>query len=466
MYGQGMPIEQDVNFFLKVLLELEAILSDEQDFITNCHGFLQQLMGTMLISKGGILLFDPEDNRLVLKISNGVDEVGTRLNVPPDTFQQMLSLKNELILPQAPPAELKPFFLDSAYLLDKIESYIWVPLRVKDTLLGFLSLGDRFGEDEYSAKDLKILKVAAHLLSLSVYNQILEEGVKRQNKDKYLLAQEVRAVRGMSIMLKAVSGMDQLVQVILQQAVKLMQSRNGAIYMPQRKAALMKAVAQIGLDEEKAKSYQIPQNNASLMKCVEGQQSIMLNGEADPHLKEVFESDHLLASPILVDKEVFGIVVIGEREGAAKDVRYEAIDLKLFTMLSQQAALAVRNYLAYQELSVRNKRLKNIINNVPVALAIIGLSGDIELINRTFLQLFPQRPGEIIGTNFRHFFARNEAVTAFLESSLSADNLRSEHLSAFVTDGGEFPVNISTAPRKDARGRVTGLLLSLEKCRQ
>ncbi len=58
MHGQGMPIDQDVNFFLKVLLELESVLSSEDDFLTTCQNFLQQLMGTLLIGKGGILLWE------------------------------------------------------------------------------------------------------------------------------------------------------------------------------------------------------------------------------------------------------------------------------------------------------------------------------------------------------------------------------------------------------------------------
>jgi sigma-B regulation protein RsbU (phosphoserine phosphatase) len=76
-----------------------------------------------------------------------------------------------------------------------LESELLLPLAVKDTLLGILSLGPKRSEEPYSASDVKLLQLVAAQTAIALENSQLTAEIARESAFRARLSREIEIAR-------------------------------------------------------------------------------------------------------------------------------------------------------------------------------------------------------------------------------------------------------------------------------
>ncbi len=79
--------------------------------------------------------------------------------------------------------------------LDELEAQLLVPLTWREELLGFLSLGRRYAETPYSARDMELLQSVAQQTALAVQNSRLTSTVATEVAEREVLQRELSIAR-------------------------------------------------------------------------------------------------------------------------------------------------------------------------------------------------------------------------------------------------------------------------------
>ncbi|MCB0290302.1 MAG: GAF domain-containing protein [Calditrichaeota bacterium] len=453
----------DVGFSLSALLALEKILTRDEEFAVICGEYLQQLLGILLVGKGGILIYDPADNRLKLQVQSGINQKNFHLDMNQDTFETMLLLADQFYRFDNPPAQLAQFISQNREALTQIDAHIWVPLWMKNSLFGFLSLGKKFQDKVYSERDMKILEISAHTLALAFHNQIMLEGMKKQHRDHTLLTREIQAFQAMSFVIGAVPGLKELTEVILSQALKLLQVRSGAFYLMQPHNPLLKLAAQTGLDSAEVNATHLSKSNRPLAGCFAGEKGAILNHYEDRRLKKIFNSSHLLAAPVMVGENVFGVIILADRQPGFEDSPYKELDLQLLGLFTRQAGLVIDNFGAFRKLKRSEKRYRNILKSLSAGVMTTTAVGEVASVNEAMGRLLKKSPAAILNQHYHTIFNEDPHILNLIQKVQSSESPHCEKHARCRAISNDTLVNISVAPLWNSSDKIEGVVITAEE---
>ncbi|MCB0297517.1 MAG: GAF domain-containing protein, partial [Calditrichaeota bacterium] len=453
----------DVGFSLSALLALEKILTRDEEFAVICGEYLQQLLGILLVGKGGILIYDPADNRLKLQVQSGINQKNFHLDMNQDTFETMLLLADQFYRFDNPPAQLAQFISQNREALTQIDAHIWVPLWMKNSLFGFLSLGKKFQDKVYSERDMKILEISAHTLALAFHNQIMLEGMKKQHRDHTLLTREIQAFQAMSFVIGAVPGLKELTEVILSQALKLLQVRSGAFYLMQPHNPLLKLAAQTGLDSAEVNATHLSKSNRPLAGCFAGEKGAILNHYEDRRLKKIFNSSHLLAAPVMVGENVFGVIILADRQPGFEDSPYKELDLQLLGLFTRQAGLVIDNFGAFRKLKRSEKRYRNILKSLSAGVMTTTAVGEVASVNEAMGRLLKKSPAAILNQHYHTIFNEDPHILNLIQKVQSSETPHCEQHARCRAISNDTLVNISVAPLWNSSDKIEGVVITAEE---
>ncbi|MCB9088944.1 MAG: GAF domain-containing protein [Calditrichae bacterium] len=453
----------DVGFSLSALLALEKILTRDEEFAVICGEYLQQLLGILLVGKGGILIYDPADNRLKLQVQSGINQKNFHLEMNQDTFETMLLLADQFYRFDNPPAQLAQFISQNREALTQIDAHIWVPLWMKNSLFGFLSLGKKFQDKVYSERDMKILEISAHTLALAFHNQIMLEGMKKQHRDHTLLTREIQAFQAMSFVIGAVPGLKELTEVILSQALKLLQVRSGAFYLMQPHNPLLKLAAQTGLDSAEVNATHLSKSNRPLAGCFAGEKGAILNHYEDRRLKKIFNSSHLLAAPVMVGENVFGVIILADRQPGFEDSPYKELDLQLLGLFTRQAGLVIDNFGAFRKLKRSEKRYRNILKSLSAGVMTTTAVGEVASVNEAMGRLLKKSPAAILNQHYHTIFNEDPHILNLIQKVQSSETPHCEQHARCRAISNDTLVNISVAPLWNSSDKIEGVVITAEE---
>lgn len=458
----GSPAH-DIGFSLSALLALEKILTRDEDFAVICGEYLQQLLGILLVGKGGILIYDPSDNRLKLEVQSGIQQKNFHLEMNQSTFETMLLLAEQFYHFDNPPAQLTQFISKNQETLAQIDAHIWVPLWMKNSLFGFLSLGKKFQDKVYSERDMKILEISAHTLALAFHNQIMLEGMKKQHRDHTLLTREIQAFQAMSFVIGAVPGLKELTEVILSQALKLLQARSGAFYLMQPHNPLLRLAAQTGLDSAEVSATHLSRSNRPLAGCFAGEKGAILNDYDDRRLKKIFNSSHLLAAPVMVGENVFGVIILADRQPGFEDLAYKELDLQLLGLFTRQAGLVIDNFGSFRKLKRSEKRYRNILKSLPAGVMTTTAVGEVASVNEAMGRLLRKSPAAILNQHYHTIFNEDPHILNLIQKVQSTETPHREQHARCRAISNETLVNISVAPLWNSGDKLEGVVITAEE---
>ena len=152
-----------IDYYLDGLVDLGDILSSDNKLQKISSSILHLILGTLMFTKGGIFLYNKDEESLQVLAQRGLNLEDSESNIIDKKLITNL-LEKKIHLVDKKKSDSNPLFLNKI-LSSKLNSKIIVPLIYKNKFLGIVSLCKKFMDQKVSAMDYQILNIICHHFS-------------------------------------------------------------------------------------------------------------------------------------------------------------------------------------------------------------------------------------------------------------------------------------------------------------
>lgn len=185
-----MEILERKNAELLALFEVSKVLSSSFELKANLFRAMKLLSDYLDMRRGTITLLDPKTGELRIEVAYGLTEEQIskgRYKIGEGIVGRVVEYGSPVVVPDI---GKEPLFLNrtgARIEKDKI-SFLCVPIRFKEEILGVLSVDRIFDESISFEEDLRVLEIVATLIAqaLKLYRTFFEEKAKREELEKEL----------------------------------------------------------------------------------------------------------------------------------------------------------------------------------------------------------------------------------------------------------------------------------------
>lgn len=304
-----------------------------------------------------------QDGSLCLSAVHGIDGnqlESTCIAFPETTFAMIDALEADVPIIRRPEDPIGPTGLTAGF--DSNYSSIIAPLRVGDRPLGVLTLAHH-SPGRYGHEARTIAGTFANYAAVAIENTRLFDAAQEQAYASAALLQVAQAV-------VSLNDLDEILSSIIRIMPILVGVKRVVLYRLNTAEDALQASHEYGFSEEEEillTEKSLPLSEFPFLIWALEQNTLVthpLKAEAEP--KDWFEiqpgawdeadglnPDRLLiAVPLSIKSDVFGVLLIEEAENAR---RFRARRLEIITGITQQVALAIQNDLLQQEMVVRER---------------------------------------------------------------------------------------------------------------
>ncbi|MCB0313036.1 MAG: GAF domain-containing protein, partial [Calditrichaeota bacterium] len=247
------------------------------------------------------------------------------------------------------------------------------------------------------------------------------------------------------------------------QALKLLQVRSGAFYLMQPHNPLLKLAAQTGLDSAEVNATHLSKSNRPLAGCFAGEKGAILNHYEDRRLKKIFNSSHLLAAPVMVGENVFGVIILADRQPGFEDSPYKELDLQLLGLFTRQAGLVIDNFGAFRKLKRSEKRYRNILKSLSAGVMTTTAVGEVASVNEAMGRLLKKSPAAILNQHYHTIFNEDPHILNLIQKVQSSETPHCEQHARCRAISNDTLVNISVAPLWNSSDKIEGVVITAEE---
>lgn len=228
------------------------------------------------------------------------------------------------------PCAQDPFLVQLPF---EVQSFLGVPIRLADQIIGLLCLFNRGLKQGFTESDERLASAVALELGAIISSERINEFWQRMNK---VISYEKNYVR--------------ICSVFLEEAMGLLEADRGFIMLLDEDKRLMTIKTQ-GHSLNRLKSSFIPAGEGILGQVAELEEPQVINSPAalsqDPFLKLADQPlSSLLSVPLRCEEGVIGIVNLCDKANG-----FNPADLKLILSVSTQLGVAVKNLQRYIQLN-------------------------------------------------------------------------------------------------------------------
>ena len=231
-----------------------------------------------------------------------------------------------------------------------LPSELWIPLIMRDEVMGLLTLGAKNGNQPFSDFDLYYLQQIAAQAAVSLNTCRLYERRRQEKEDLDKTLQNLSLLYGIGKAMNYISDLKKLLQYILNQAIDIASAEKGSLMLYDAEAELLNIRVLAGLEDTK---YQDKVNNNEI-ECrsfmpgegIAGRvyldsQPMIVNNIREDDL--FIESDtsfvrSIACIPMVVYDEVIGVINVTNKK---KGKEFTNQDIKMLKAIADQAAVAV-----------------------------------------------------------------------------------------------------------------------------
>jgi len=327
---------------LAVLSDVSAALSASLERGELLQGVLKTVIDVMGFGSGLISLRDKGTGQLYLAAQRGVPEPlvdklkkqGLKDTLCDVVFQTGRALALNDIRQGAP--------VDVSGLVDLgLLAYLGTPVSYRGESLGSLCFFDRSVLD-LSDADLSLLEAIGGQVGVGLENARLFEDARRR-------ATEMEALHGTSLRLATAGELNDILETVVEQAVTLLDAGDGGMYLYDQAADELEWVVGYGPGGEKV-GARLKRGEGLSGKVMEEQRPIVVDAYDTWDERSVKFEDLpftvVAAVPLLWQDELVGVLnVAGDRTRGT----FTQDDVRLLTLLAQQAAATIQNARLLQE---------------------------------------------------------------------------------------------------------------------
>jgi sigma-B regulation protein RsbU (phosphoserine phosphatase) len=329
-------------FAIQSLCEIGEELSNSETFESSSNSILHLIMGTVVISKAAVLLYQPEKSELSIAASRGIDNKDIRLKLPPTVLKALHRQNEPFRISSVENETLAKYFEERENDLVELHSHAWIPLHVRSRFLGVVSVSRKFMNQDYESVDLELLNIIGQQLSIALNNFYLINDLKNTNfqLNRKLLEQETLFDLGIAI--GSIMEKDELAETILFNAVGLTDASSGFLALLEDNELKMETSINVdGSRQENIIDF------ASEKNLSESEEPFLDNSDSDTlrHLG----LHKLLIVPIRGQRETQGIIGLADKESRDGYSNFDEADIRLLQNFASQAGVAIENAKFYAE---------------------------------------------------------------------------------------------------------------------
>ena len=335
----------ELNYLLKVNRELSNILNPG-DLYSTLASLIKEKFDLRNLA---IFVYQDASETYDLVYSHGQDQLDI-------SFKKDDSLLWQTIVQEQPFAVFdksgNPLFPEvfKKYGLNKLKADWWIPLVMRDEVIGVLAIRHKDKLKHFSDLELFILKQITSHAAICINTCRLYEKRQKEKEDLDKILQNLSLLYSIGKAMNYISDLKSLLQYILSQAIEITSAEKGSIMLYDLESDRLMIRVLAGLADE---AYQEKVNNNEI-KCrtfkpgegIAGRvyltaKPMVVNNISDDDLFVESESsfvNSIACIPMVVYNDVIGVInVTNKREG--KDFSDE--DVRMLRAVADQAAVAV-----------------------------------------------------------------------------------------------------------------------------
>ncbi|HYM83872.1 MAG TPA: GAF domain-containing protein, partial [Candidatus Dormibacteraeota bacterium] len=224
------------------------------------------------------------------------------------------------------------------------DSYLGVPILVRDEAIGVLSVQSTREQGRFGEADKRLLTTIAANVGSAIDNaRLYQETVRRGD--------EMAALAEVSREMSATLDLSAVLEQIAAQARSLLDADNSAVYLPDGDGDELRAVVVLGPIADEIKASPVRPGRGILGDVVlKGRGEVINDTAADARVIHIpgtgNDPDRLMATPLIVRGRAIGIMAVWR---PVKRSPFTAADLSFLEGLSRQAAIAIENARLFEE---------------------------------------------------------------------------------------------------------------------
>lgn len=327
---------------LTTLYEIGQALTSTLDLDTLLNLIIKNSV-SVTKAKGGVLrLLDPESNKLQVKAhcmpEEDVEKL-TDLNIGEGIAGKIVATMTPVLIPYV---ETEPEI--KGINMIAMRCVLGVPLKVKDNIIGIITLYDKLGEtaDEtpaFTDEDLQLLSTLASQASLAIENAKLYQQTLKS-------AREMETLFSLSKGLTSILDLHFVLDSVLRMTCDLLGGRFGILTLFDEDAKELVTKSVYGINPVLMLNLRFRLGEGTTGWIGEHKESIMLEAmdESDKKMS-VLSIKNLIGAPLMVKDRLIGTIEIANKVTAPS---FSSSDMMFLSTFAGQASIAIENADLYE----------------------------------------------------------------------------------------------------------------------
>lgn len=320
-------------------------MAREYDLIDSIVKLISEMLDCDRVS---IMLLDPEEKKLKVAVAVGMSKnmikEETRPGAKSVSGYVLENAKSLLVTDITTDERVDESLYSSQY---KNKSFIAVPLKAKDSVVGVINANDKKNREEFTEDDLTLLKTVSSHVS-SVLSHAVHSAERELNKERQKKTSEF-----LRILINCLEP-EEMLEDLLHKCQQMMGAASVAVFLKREEEQDL--TLELGYNGQKKMSAKntIPMGRSITgMVVANGKDYLCNNPEADPHFESAIEwpwkgkIKNLLVAPLRIGDENIGAIRLLNKKGGD----FTDLDLQMLQDLASSLSIAIRNIKLYEELN-------------------------------------------------------------------------------------------------------------------
>jgi diguanylate cyclase (GGDEF)-like protein len=330
---------------LKACRDLSVILNSDELYAA-FFGIIKQKFG---IGKLALFTYDPEREMFELILSSGLGKLEYKFKTDKENLRKTILRAKPFSVVDGSGNPLFAKFLDKQDL-KILPSQLWVPLVMRNEVMGLLTMGSKAAGRPFEDFDLYYLQQIAAQAAVSINTCRIYERRRKEKEDLDNTLQNLSLLYGIGKAMNYISDLKKLLQYILKQAIDIAAAEKGSLMLYDMESDLLNIRVLAGLEDVE---YQDKVNNNEI-KCRSFKPGEGIAGRvflnAQPMIVNNIREDSLFIDsetsyvrsiaciPMVVYNDVIGVINVTNKKNGKV---FTGQDIKMLKAVADQAAVAV-----------------------------------------------------------------------------------------------------------------------------
>ncbi|MBF0545712.1 MAG: diguanylate cyclase [Candidatus Riflebacteria bacterium] len=326
-------------YVLGALSDIGGELCRVTGFDVQLKSLLHLILGTLGVSRGGIFLFNSNDDTLTLRCSWKLSKKEFQISL---SKEEIASLENSGEITTFPIHDFPhlPIIKESFPTDDLFGISI---LKVREKFIGILAIGNKLKKEPFSEKEISFLTTLSRNVAVAINNFFLLSELRETNKQLDEKIKEVSILYQATQMIASELQLQSLLDMAMNATSEISKVTDGSIWLfddEQQKFILKSHLGGTSFPES------ISLENHDILNEILSKGEILISNPPQSEFEKTVFGDSFIMIPIMHQGEFLGMMHLREKSPGSE---FPERDQKLIRVFALQLGVAVKNAKLYEQ---------------------------------------------------------------------------------------------------------------------